>query len=119
MAGLPLAVLVGHETSSGAEFLTASLQEGRHARVIGARTFGKWSVQLLNDLPNGYAYKFTTSLFFTPSGKTFDGVGITPDVEVELPNEQLGKTYAITDGEKRLAADPQLRTAVSILAARP
>jgi carboxyl-terminal processing protease len=119
MANLPILVLVGHGTSSGAEFLTAALAEGRRARVVGGRTYGKWSVQAITDLPNGYAFKLTTAQFFTPSGKTFDGVGLTPDVEVDMSEEQIEKVYAITDADKRLAADPQLRTAVSILNATP
>jgi carboxyl-terminal processing protease len=118
MANLPMIVLVSHQTSSGAEFVTAALQEGRHARVVGARTFGKWSVQVIDDLTNGYAFKFTTGQFFSPSGKTFDGVGLTPDVEVDMADEQLEKVWLINDAEKRIAADSQLRTAVSILTTR-
>jgi C-terminal processing protease CtpA/Prc len=50
---VPLAVLVSHRTSSSAEFLTAAFQEGRKARVVGQSTHGKWSVQSIDDLPNG------------------------------------------------------------------
>jgi carboxyl-terminal processing protease len=118
MRELPMIVMVSHETSSGAEFLTAALQEGRHAKVLGAKTFGKWSVQQIDDLPNGYAFKLTTSQFFSPSGKSFDGVGLVPDVEVDATEDQLMKASVTDDAEKRLAVDPQLRTAVAILTAK-
>jgi carboxyl-terminal processing protease len=115
LAGAPIAVLVDHATSSGAELLTAALQEGRHARVVGARTFGKWSVQMIHELPNGYAYKLTSSLFASPSGRAFDGVGLTPDVEVDMDREQLEKTWSLADADKRVAGDVQLRTALALL----
>lgn len=117
-ATIPIAILVDHETSSGAELVTGALQEGRHAPVVGARTTGKWSVQVIKELGNGYAAKFTTTLFQTPSGKSFDGVGLLPDVEVGMDEMQCAKAQLITDPDKRLAADPQLRTAVAILRAK-
>ncbi len=112
---LPMAVLVDRETSSGAEFLTAALQEGRHAPVIGGRTLGKWSLQTVKDLSNGYSVKFTVGLFASPSGRSFDGMGMLPDVEVTMDEGQLRRALVITDPEPRFAADPQLRTAVAML----
>ncbi len=112
---LPLAVLVDHATASGAELVAAALQEGRHAQVIGERTFGKWSVQKLDDLSNGYAMKYTMGLFYTASGRSFQGVGLAPDVEVDMDPKELDKLTLITDGVKRVAEDVQLRTAVALL----
>ncbi len=112
---LPMAVLVGRETSSGAELLTAALQEGRHAPVVGGRTLGKWSLQVMKDLGNGYTAKFTTGLFASPSGRSFDGVGMMPDVEVAMDEKQVIQALAITESEPRLSADPQLRTAIAML----
>ncbi len=111
----PMAVLVDGDTSSSAELLTAALQEGRHARVVGARTFGKWTVQTIDDLPNGYAIKYTIGLFRSPAGRSFEGVGLTPDVDVTMDEKAIGKAHMTLDPEKRLAADVQLRTAVSLL----
>jgi carboxyl-terminal processing protease len=117
-AGLPTVVLVDHDTSSGCEFVTAALREGRHARVVGARTFGKWSVQQLFDLPNGYAMKYTVSLFYTPAGKTYDGVGLSPDVDVTMDEKQRDKADSVTVPEARLDVDPPLRTALALLRGR-
>ena len=75
LGGVPLAVLVNGKTASGAEILTAALQEGRRAQVVGSRTFGKWSVQTIDELGNGYAIKYTVALFHTPAGRSFEGQG--------------------------------------------
>lgn len=112
---LPIAVLVCEGTSSGAEFVTAALQEGRKARVIGGHTMGKWSVQSLDDLPNGYAYKYTVSLFKSPSGRSFEGKGLSPDVEVAMSEKDLAKAFTTMKPEDRLAVDMQLRAAKELL----
>lgn len=115
MANAPLAVLIDHGTASGAELLAAALQEStRHARLVGSRTHGKWSVQWLDDLPNGYAYKYTVSLFKTPSGKTYEGVGLAPDVELTVDEATLARANAAKP-EARLAIDSPLRTAKELL----
>jgi len=116
LTGLPMSVLVDHDTSSGGELVAAALQEQAHAVVVGERTFGKWTVQTVEDLPNGYAIKYTLALFQTPSGKSFQGVGLAPDVEVDMPSPAIERALAITDPAKRLDADVQLRTAASLLA---
>ncbi len=118
LGSIPLVVLVDSNTASGAEFLAGALREARHARLVGARTFGKWSVQSLDDLPNGYAYKYTVSMFYTPSGKTYEGTGLTPDVEVTMDETILGRANA-AEGEERLALDAQLRTARELVLRAP
>jgi carboxyl-terminal processing protease len=115
LASIPCAVLVNGETSSGAEFVAAALRESRHAQIVGTKTFGKWSVQTIEDLSNGYAIKYTVSQFRAPSGRSFEGSGLTPDVEVALDHKACENALRIEDAEKRLAADPQLRTATVLL----
>jgi len=86
--------------------------------VVGERTFGKWSLQTLDDLGNGYAAKYTISLLRTPSGETYDGVGVSPDVQVDLDH----KTYLAAEHQPelatRIATDSQLRTAATMVHAR-
>jgi carboxyl-terminal processing protease len=113
---VPLAVLVDHDTASSAELLAAAVQELRHATLVGARTHGKWSVQRLEDLPNGYAIKFTVGLFASPSGKSYDGTGLAPDIEVDAASDAVQRALAESDPKARLAEDVQLRTAVTLLA---
>jgi carboxyl-terminal processing protease len=113
---MPIAVLVDHDTSSSAELVTAAVQELRHGTVVGSKTNGKWTVQRLEDLPNGFSIKFTVGIFASPSGKSYEGTGLTPDVEVDWSDEAIAHAQGITDPAKRLAEDVQLRTAVAILA---
>lgn len=113
---LPLAVLVDHDTASSAELLAAAAQELRHATLVGNRTHGKWSVQRLEDLPNGYAIKFTVGLFASPSGKSYDGIGLAPDIEVDAAGEAIQRAVAETDPKAKVAEDAQLRTALAVLA---
>jgi carboxyl-terminal processing protease len=115
---LPMAILVDHGTSSGAEFVTAALRDARHARVVGTRTKGKWSVQTVDDLPNGWAFKYTVSMFRTPSGEAFEGTGLPPDVEVTLDEKRLPEIYGAKTPEERIAKDVQYRTARELIVRR-
>jgi carboxyl-terminal processing protease len=119
MASLPLVVLVNHETSAAAEVLAAALQEKRRARVVGVPTLGKWNIQDVKDLPNGYAFKFTTAVLQTPGGKRYEGTGLMPDVQVDMNDDQMARARDTQDAAARLALDPQLRTAVSMFDIRP
>jgi carboxyl-terminal processing protease len=116
LEGLPTAVLVNHETASSAELLTAAVRELEHATVVGTTTQGKWTVQTLEDLPNGYAIKYTIGVFGSPSGKSYEGTGLAPDVEVDWSDDAFHAAEGITDPAKRLTEDVQLRTAVAVLA---
>jgi carboxyl-terminal processing protease len=112
---VPIAVVVDHATASSAELLTAALRDLRHATVVGSTTQGKWTVQRLDDLPNGYAIKYTMGVFSSPSGKSYEGVGLKPDVEVDMSDDAIARARALTDPARRLADDTQLRTAVTML----
>jgi carboxyl-terminal processing protease len=118
LAGVPMVVLVDGDTSSGGEIVAVALQRGRHAQVVGARTFGKWSLQTVDDLPNGYAVKYTISVIRAGDGATYDGVGLAPDVQVDMDKKVAVAAQRELDPAKRLAVDTQLRTAVTLLRAR-
>ncbi|MFI6349573.1 S41 family peptidase [Streptomyces sp. NPDC050560] len=77
----PLVTLVDGGTMSAAELLTGALQDRGRAVVVGARTFGKGSVQMPSPLPDGSVAELTVGHYRTPSGRTLDGRGITPDLE--------------------------------------
>lgn len=81
--GRPLVVLVDGGTMSAAELLTGALQDRGRAVVVGARTFGKGSVQMPGRLPDGSVAELTVGHYRTPSGRGVDGHGITPDLEAE------------------------------------
>ncbi|MFI1105291.1 S41 family peptidase [Streptomyces melanogenes] len=80
--GRPLVVLVDSGTMSAAELLTGALQDRGRAVTVGSRTFGKGSVQMPTDLPDGAVAELTVGHYRTPAGHGVDGKGITPDVPV-------------------------------------
>jgi carboxyl-terminal processing protease len=79
---IPLVVLVDGGTASAAEIVAGALQDRGRAVVVGSQTFGKGSVQAPSQLSDGSALELTVGHYFTPSGRSLDGVGITPDVLV-------------------------------------
>jgi carboxyl-terminal processing protease len=80
--GLPVIVLVDSGSASAAEIVAGALQEHHRAIVMGERTFGKGSVQTLLPLSQQTALRLTTARYFTPSGKSVQEGGITPDIAV-------------------------------------
>jgi carboxyl-terminal processing protease len=78
----PLVVLVDGGTASAAEVVTGALQDRGRAVVVGSRTFGKGSVQEPHALSDGSALDLTVARYFLPSGRSVEGVGIEPDIEV-------------------------------------
>ncbi|WP_317443645.1 S41 family peptidase [Streptomyces collinus] len=77
----PLVTLVDGGTMSAAEMLTGALQDRGRAVVIGSRTFGKGSIQMPTELPDGSVAELTVGHYRTPSGHAVDGRGITPDLD--------------------------------------
>jgi carboxyl-terminal processing protease len=77
--GAPIVVLVNGKSASAAEILAAALRQNGRALLLGARTYGKGTVQTIMPLSEGRALKLTTSRYFTPAGDSINGVGIVPD----------------------------------------
>ncbi|NND92369.1 MAG: S41 family peptidase [Granulosicoccus sp.] len=78
--GAPLVVLVNGGSASASEIVAGAMQDHSRGIVLGSKTFGKGSVQTIQDLPTGGAVKLTTSRYYTPNGRSIQALGIEPDI---------------------------------------
>ena len=79
--GAPLIVLVNGGSASASEIVAGAMQDHSRGIIMGTKTFGKGSVQTIQDLPGGGAVKLTTARYFTPNGRSIQALGIEPDIE--------------------------------------
>lgn len=108
---LPLAVLINGMSASASEILAGAVQDYGVGTIIGTQSFGKGIVQGVLPFANdGAGMQLTISRYFTPKGRSIHGVGITPDIVVEMP-QALARERAFMPREQ----DPQLQKALEVL----
>ena len=107
---LPIAVLIDDQSISAAEFFAAALQEYGRATLVGTHTTGKGRAQRTYELSDGSAVNLSVEEYFTPKGKSLADVGIAPDAEVKLTDEQTQDFFFLTP-----ETDPQLQKAMEIV----
>ena len=104
-----IVLLVNEHTASASEILACSLKDNNKATIIGTKTYGKGVIQTVFSLSDGSGLKITTAEYYTPNGETIHKVGITPNIEVKLP-ESLANKYIATRED-----DTQLKKAIEEL----
>lgn len=110
--GLPMAVLVNGDSYSAAEFFAAALQEYEAATVVGTQTCGKGYFQQTYELTDGSAVGLSVGKYYTPKGENLAGIGITPDIVVELTEEE---DQALLANQLAPEEDPQIQAALKAL----
>ncbi len=108
---LPMVVMVNGDSYSAAEFFAAAMQEYEWATIVGSKTVGKGNYQQTFPLSDGSAIAISTGHYSTPNGVNLEGVGITPDVVVDVDEETYVNIYL---GRVSAQEDPQLQAALEV-----
>ena len=109
---LPMSVLVNEDSYSAAEFFAAALQEYEWATIVGSQTYGKGNFQTAFYLSDGSMVNLSIGKYYTPGGKSLSERGVTPDVVVDLDDEQYALLYY---NALEQADDPQFQAAIDTL----
>lgn len=106
LSNMPVAILINNGSASAAEILSGALHDDRQVALVGQRSFGKGTVQQIEDLPDGSSLKITVAHWVLPSGRILDHDGLQPDYPV-----------TITDAQVAAHQDPQLAKALQVVTA--
>ncbi|NDD27542.1 MAG: S41 family peptidase [Proteobacteria bacterium] len=93
---VPMVVLINGFSASASEITAGALQDTHVATLIGTKSFGKGTVQTLQDLPDGGSLKFTIAHYLTPAGRNINKKGIKPDIEVKMDAAKVGQATGDT-----------------------
>ncbi|MGB9716109.1 MAG: S41 family peptidase [Thermodesulfovibrionales bacterium] len=92
---VPMIVLVNEGSASASEIVAGALKDWNRAVILGAKTFGKGSVQSVIPLSDGSGLRLTTAMYYTPKGTSIQATGIVPDILVKLEPKEKGKAHPV------------------------
>jgi len=110
--GKPIVVLINGGSASASEIVAGALKDHRRAVVVGTKSFGKGSVQTIMPVKGEGAMRLTTARYYTPSGRSIQGLGVSPDIIVEQPRRKAEVEEDGKDGPKR-RSESDLRDSIS------
>ncbi|MBC7132358.1 MAG: PDZ domain-containing protein [Roseovarius sp.] len=110
--GKPIVVLINGGSASASEIVAGALQDHNRAIVVGTRSFGKGSVQTVMPLRGDGAIRLTTSRYYTPSGRSIQALGVSPDILVEQPR-RAAQAEAASENDRPMRSEADLRGRLS------
>ena len=112
VTNIPIVVLINNGTASAAEIVAGALQDHKKAAILGIKSFGKGSVQTIIDIDKDKAISLTTSLYYTPSGRSIQLEGVIPDItieDIEVKKYREGHGFREEDIQRHLEHDINIK----------
>ncbi len=106
---VPIILLIDGSSASASEIVAGAIRDHHRGKLVGRKSYGKWSVQSIYDLRTGGGVRLTTAKFYSPNGDTLGKIGVKPDVEVAVQ-----KGFGRTIGEVDSTGDPDVARAIEL-----
>ncbi len=114
---VPIVLLIDENSASASEIVAGAIRDHQRGTIVGRHSYGKWSVQTIYDTADETGIRLTTARFYSPAGHTYTGVGIVPDLVVELTDEEAAAFRPM--GEVDVTGDRDIQTALQALSNTP